>query len=282
MKTAFVLSGGGAKGAFQVGAMDALIAKGIKPDAIYGTSVGALNAFGVGFAGIEETTRLWLAIKGNEDILGSNFWSFMFGAKFATPGKLEGWYSLSPLRKKLLKIAEQYRTSSCEVVVCYTDLLDGSLNYAYGKNPEQLIPYVEASSAVPFVMNPVKIKDLNGVTHYLVDGGLREQTPLKFAIDDGADEIYAILCNPYIQNPQETFIDAGPIPMITLGLRAIDVLQHEVFVNDIANCRLKNTIPEKRNISLKIISPEHTLIETLQFNPDKIRLAIEQGKNAVK
>ena len=40
----FVLSGGANRGAVQVGMMDVLIEHGIVPDALVGTSVGALNA----------------------------------------------------------------------------------------------------------------------------------------------------------------------------------------------------------------------------------------------
>ena len=42
--TAFVLSGGGARGALQVGAVRALLEAGIQPDVLIGTSIGAWNA----------------------------------------------------------------------------------------------------------------------------------------------------------------------------------------------------------------------------------------------
>src|SRR5690349_9082020 len=42
--TAFVLSGGGARGALQVGAVRALLEAGIFPDVLIGTSIGSWNA----------------------------------------------------------------------------------------------------------------------------------------------------------------------------------------------------------------------------------------------
>lgn len=42
--TAFVLGGGGARGAFQVGALRALFEAGITPDLLVGSSIGAVNA----------------------------------------------------------------------------------------------------------------------------------------------------------------------------------------------------------------------------------------------
>ena len=43
-RTAFVLSGGASLGALQVGMLQALYERGITPDFLVGTSVGALNA----------------------------------------------------------------------------------------------------------------------------------------------------------------------------------------------------------------------------------------------
>lgn len=43
MRIAFVLSGGGAKGSFQVGALRFLYTRGVAPDIICGCSVGAIN-----------------------------------------------------------------------------------------------------------------------------------------------------------------------------------------------------------------------------------------------
>ena len=43
MKTAFVLGGGGVLGAVEVGMLRALLERGIRPDLVLGTSIGAFN-----------------------------------------------------------------------------------------------------------------------------------------------------------------------------------------------------------------------------------------------
>src|SRR3954468_13493111 len=53
----FVLSGGANRGAVQVGMMDGLLAHGIVPDALVGTSVGALNAAFIGVRPDRERVR---------------------------------------------------------------------------------------------------------------------------------------------------------------------------------------------------------------------------------
>ena len=60
MKRALILSGGGARGAFQVGVMKYLNEINWEPDLVCGTSVGAINAvaYGSGMS-IDHMTRLW-------------------------------------------------------------------------------------------------------------------------------------------------------------------------------------------------------------------------------
>jgi|GEM_PF-1446106 len=73
MAIAFVLSGGGARGDFQLGALRALDARGIVPDIICSTSVGSLNAvmLAQGSAGLDELTRIWLGLRRND-----HMWQF--------------------------------------------------------------------------------------------------------------------------------------------------------------------------------------------------------------
>lgn len=63
---AFVLSGGGSRGALQVGALHALLEAGIQPDMLIGTSVGAVNASFIAaepnVAGIEKLEAMWLQL----------------------------------------------------------------------------------------------------------------------------------------------------------------------------------------------------------------------------
>jgi predicted acylesterase/phospholipase RssA len=71
-RTAIVMSGGGSKGAFQVGVLKRMYEVGIRPQIVCGTSVGALN--GAKLAENSETVipeleALWLSLRSNEDVL---------------------------------------------------------------------------------------------------------------------------------------------------------------------------------------------------------------------
>ena len=62
-KTAFVLAGGGSRGAVQIGMLAELVARGVKADRVYGASVGAIN--GAAYAGnptaegVEQMEEIW-------------------------------------------------------------------------------------------------------------------------------------------------------------------------------------------------------------------------------
>ena len=70
-RNVFVLSGGAARGAVQVGMMEVLLEHGIVPHALVGTSVGALNAAFMGYrpdhARVQELKSRWLTL-GTQDI----------------------------------------------------------------------------------------------------------------------------------------------------------------------------------------------------------------------
>src|SRR4051794_317039 len=68
MTNVFVLSGGASLGAIQVGMLRALAGRGIRPDAIVGTSVGAVNGAFIAqrkftTTAVEELADLWLGMR---------------------------------------------------------------------------------------------------------------------------------------------------------------------------------------------------------------------------
>lgn len=58
-KIGFVLEGGGVRGAYQAGAMKALYEKGIEPDVITGTSIGAINGAMVSLGKLDRLIELY-------------------------------------------------------------------------------------------------------------------------------------------------------------------------------------------------------------------------------
>ena len=185
MKTALVLSGGGARGAFQIGVLEHLIKeKKYSFDSMYGTSVGALNTSGLSMLGYDELRRIWDNIKKMSDIFASNWYKLwvLFG---------DGLYNYKPLEKLLHKHLDG-KSASVPVTVTKVHIPSGKLVYAKSDEPD-FVESVLASTLVPLAADPYK-----GLWY---DGGVREITPLQKAIDDGAEKIVVILCSPYNQDP---------------------------------------------------------------------------------
>src|SRR5947209_6399044 len=83
MKVALVLSGGGSRGAFEVGAVNFLYDHfDVRPDVICGTSVGAINAAKLAEGAtasekrtaLSELTSLWLGMNDNADMWSTADW----------------------------------------------------------------------------------------------------------------------------------------------------------------------------------------------------------------
>lgn len=274
MKTAFVLSGGGSKGAFQAGVIYQLLNKGILPDVVYGTSVGALNAAGISYLSSDELKDIWLGIKGESDIISPTGWKKIFHwPKALSQG---GFYSLAPLEKNL-RDALKGKTAKCESQSCVVDLKTGNAEFISNMKVthEEYIQSVMESSSIPMLM-----EDRNG----RVDGGVRHHTPLGQAIADGAEKIYIIICRPYAI-PDQNWKPTKKLPrLIEIGFRAIDeVMSHEIFVNDVKMLRMYNEHAEyfkKKNIELHLYAPTVFYSDTVEFNPDKIKTAFMAGSVA--
>ena len=75
MTTAFVLGGGGVLGAVEVGMLRALLERGVTPDLVLGTSVGALNGALVASDPtpdvVDRLTSLWRSVaESGEELYG--------------------------------------------------------------------------------------------------------------------------------------------------------------------------------------------------------------------
>ena len=88
MTTAIALSGGGSRGAFEVGALRYLYDQGIRPDIICGTSVGSINAAKLaegegdptqGLAGLE---AIWRQLQGPSDMYAEEPWLGQIDPRF--------------------------------------------------------------------------------------------------------------------------------------------------------------------------------------------------------
>jgi NTE family protein len=186
----WVLGGGGARGAAQVGVLQALFEAGVEaPVALVGTSVGALNASAVAaypsLAGTMMLREVWLSRQA-----AAVFQAHPLGVIIS--GLRRDQLSMMPQRnvRRLIERAagligmttfEQLRIP---LAVVATDMNAGKP--AVFRSGE-LGPALLASTAIPGLFPSVRINDREHL-----DGGVVDNTPLNIAVDDGAKDVLAI------------------------------------------------------------------------------------------
>src|ERR1700693_1256007 len=165
----WVLGGGGARGAAQVGVLNGLFQAGIEPPvAVVGTSVGAMNGSAIAaypsLAGIMMLREVWLSRQAL-----TVFHAHPLGV------------ILSGLRRDQLSAFPQQNVRR---LIDRAQALSGVTTFAQLRLPLAIAP---PSTATPGLFPSVRIGD----RQYL-DGGVVDNTPIQTAIDDGAKEVLVI------------------------------------------------------------------------------------------
>jgi NTE family protein len=220
-QTAFVLAGGGSRGAVQVGMLAELVDRGIRADRIYGASVGAVN--GAAYAGnptpegVERLERIWRDVTG--DIIFPR--SIMDGpwVFFQRRPSVHANTGLRRIVEEGLTF-ERLEDAAIPIEVVTTSLTDGREHWlTHGPAVEAVL----ASSAIPAMFPPVVI---DGDT--LIDGGVVNNVPISRALAGGATRIYVLLCGPLYYRPNE------PRRPVEGVLTALFVAIHARFSRELA------------------------------------------------
>lgn len=268
---ALVLNGGGVKGAYQVGVLKYILGElRVKYDILCGVSVGAINAaflsqFGMGEE-IEGATKLecmW------DQITTSNIyrrwkpwgrWHALWKTSF---------YDSSPLYDLVHKNIdlEKIRRSGKIVNVGTVSLNSGKYTI-FNQTNNNFVNAVVASASFPGMLTPVKFDG-----QLWADGGIKEISPIKIAIDSGAEVVDIIMTSPvkrvkkFIENP--TTVDVLK--------RSLDLSTDKIFSNDIEKIELHNKlavhqIDNIKYIKLNIVRPDFNLSsDLLDFNKKDIK-----------
>ncbi len=186
MSTAFVLGGGGVLGAVEVGMLRALFERGIRPDLVLGTSVGALNGAMVARdpspAVIDRLTELWASTATGREVYGDRPLRTVRRA-MSTGTHI---YSPSPIRHRLV---EEFGDMTFEDLAVRFQVCAASIERAaeHWFHTGPLVDAIVASAAVPGLLPPARVGD----EHYL-DGGIVNSIPVDRAVQLGADLIYVL------------------------------------------------------------------------------------------
>lgn len=176
------LGAGGARGIAHIHVLRALDDLGLKPEAISGTSIGAIvgAAYGAGHSG-DEIRDVLMDLFGDRQAIITSLWSLRARdfADWTGSGRPRfGELNLERILKRLLPTGLLPETF--EELVIDTQILATSYythaDAVFTKGP--LLPAVAASAAMPAVFQPVTI---DGVVH--IDGGATNPVPIDLLQD---------------------------------------------------------------------------------------------------
>ncbi|HET8718793.1 MAG TPA: patatin-like phospholipase family protein [Nocardioidaceae bacterium] len=183
--TAFVLGGGGVLGAAEVGMLQALFERGVRPDLVVGTSVGAINgalvAADPSAAAVGRLERVWRDLAARGIFAGSVL--ARMGTLVRTRTHL---HPREPLRDLLAEHLPVQTFAELRVPFqCVAASIERAAEHWFADGP--LVEALLASCAVPGLLPPVEL----GGEHYL-DGGLVHSIPVGRAVTLGAGTIYVL------------------------------------------------------------------------------------------
>lgn len=186
---AFVLPGGGALGAYQVGVIRSLTQAGVTPDLLIGVSAGAVNAslfaWNQGVDGVRRIESVWRDIQ-RRDLIRFNPIRLALAVAGRRPSFLDNEPGRRFLRQQLG--ARLLEHSPVRLVLVATDLASGEVVPLYRGNA---VDAVLASTAFPGVYPPVA---LDG--RLLIDGGVVADVPLDLAASLGANSALVLSVPP--------------------------------------------------------------------------------------
>ena len=210
MKRALVLNGGGSRGAYEIGAWQAFSEMGLRFDAVYGTSIGALNAALFAQGDLHGALDLWANITVGQIVVVEDEDDFAIESMVSRKRDVVPFLmanadhlrmDISPL-EALVRThisEERIRASGMElgVMTCRAPQMSGMPMRLGDMAPGSLGDWVIASASC-FPIFPAR--HIGGQRY--IDGGYYDNLPIDMALADGMDEVVAVELHPEYTHPE--------------------------------------------------------------------------------
>ena len=265
-KTGLVLEGGGMRGLFSAGVLDALLElKELSINGIVGVSSGAL--FGVNYVSKQKERAVRYNKKYADDkrYMGLHSW-------ITTGNAVNKDFAFYELPYKLdVFDNETFKKAKTDFYVVMTNVESGKPEYVLIEDAFAQMEYLRATSALPFAS---KIIEINGKKY--LDGGISDSIPIDFCESLGYDKIIAVLTRP-----------EGTYKEDKLGfLYKLVYRKYPNLVNSLLNmatdyekvlAKIKDL--ENKGKIFVVRPPEVLKIGRLEKNRDKIQKVYDTGLN---
>jgi NTE family protein len=266
---ALVLSGGGAKGAWEAGAAAALVERGVPVRLVAGSSAGALNAAMLADGRLDRLQGLWRALS------RAQVYELRPGVVLA--GLLPGWATLlaldaagslfdpTPLRELIVSSLdlERVRASPRRLLVVTTDLARRAARVF--DNASLSVDALMAAAAVPGAFPPVPVDGT-----LLVDGGLIGRAPVLEALATETPIGRALVLLSYAAD--ET--GAPPTRLRRTLEEAFETAMVHQIRRDAELARFRHPA-----VDIQVLTPGAPLqLRPLEFDPAGMAAALERGR----
>ena len=265
MKVGLVLEGGGMRGLYTAGVLDAFLEAGIKVDGVVSVSAGAL--FGVNYLSNQPKR----ALRYNKRFMGDrrymSFWSWLTTGNFVNK---EFSYYKVPMELDVFD-QEAFAESGVPFYVVTTDIETGKPDYIKIGHVFEQMEALRASSALPLVSEIVEYKGKR-----YMDGGLSDSLPIDFMENLGFDKLIVVLTRPkgYRKEPSKT----------SKRIYKLFYRKYPEFVQVASNRHIHyNKSIEKiealeKTGNLYAIRPAHALeVGRLEKDPEKFEAIYQEG-----
>jgi len=266
---ALVLSGGGAKGAYEAGVAAAFAERGLPIRLVAGSSAGALNAAMIASGRADQLETMWRSVQ------RERVYSLRASVFFA--GFLPGWLTLfalneasslfdpSPLRDLIATSLDfdRIRTSSVRLLVTATDL--AAREKRVFDNRTVTVDALMAAAAVPGLFPPVEVDGT-----LLVDGGLTGRAPVLEALEADASVGRAVVVMSYA--PTER--GASPSTMRRALEESFELMMIQQIRRDTELARLRHPA-----VDVQLLAPSSPLLlRPLDFDAEAMARLLALGR----
>ena len=194
-----VLDGGGARGAYQIGAWKALSEAGVKINAVAGTSVGALNGALICMGDLQRAEDIWHNMTFSDVMDVDDVWMERLFNKENSLREIvsefrkvlsDGGVDITPLRNLIHEHVDENKLRECGIELCLLTFSVSQMkemDLSIHDIPEGLLEDFLLASAYLFGF---KNEKLHGQTY--VDGGIVNNFPIKSLLERGYKDIIQI------------------------------------------------------------------------------------------
>ncbi|EMR04337.1 patatin-like phospholipase family protein [Cesiribacter andamanensis] len=305
-----MLSGGGAKGAFQAGALRYMdeVVRARYPDfqfsVVSGISVGCLNGVMVAQQKLPELLQIWNRMSNAAVYTGRlRLPSALYHLALRSKRAVLGYKPLQELIGRHVSLADTL-ASGIHFTLGVVSLTDGCYYPCQAgdfTDEQQFRNAILASAAMPVLWEPVsEIRTKQGTITQAVDGGVRNNSPLGDVLDQEPDEVVILNCSPFTdgENSLEPAPEAGR-NVFTIAKRALlDIALNEIFITDLREYLTLNHLVKQaagQGVQLKnrkgrllkayktvLISPLEPLGDLLDFSQPAVQRRLQLGYEAAR